>query len=169
MLSSDEKKYIQTIPEDKKVAIKPFSNKATQIANEIIGKVKEVDSGLEVIHMGASGLGISGQGDLDVYILVNPVRFNDYLPKLIKIFGEPKSKKFDSIAWEMKQDDYEIELYLTDPNSEPMKKQIKIFETLKNNPELLSKYEKLKEEMNGKSFRNYQEEKYKFYHKILEK
>lgn len=49
-----------------------------------------------------------------------------------------------------------------------MKKQIAVIEILKNNKGLLKKYEKLKESMNGKSFREYQEKKYEFYHRILD-
>jgi len=48
-----------------------------------------------------------------------------------------------------------------------MKRQIRVFEILKNNERLLKEYEELKENMNGKSFREYQKRKYEFYHKIL--
>lgn len=169
MLTPDEEKYIQQIPEDKIVVIKPFSQNETKTAEEIISKIKSQHPELEVLHMGASGLGTSGQGDLDIYALANPVKFSQYLSTLIQIFGEPKSTKQDSIAWEFEQEGYPVELYLTDPDSESMKSQIAVFKTLKTNPTLLSEYEALKAGMNGKSFRDYQKKKYEFYHKILGK
>lgn len=168
ILSDDEIKYISKIPEDKIVIIKPFSDKQTPIADEIISKINNIFPTLQVLHMGASGLKISGQGDLDIYILTHPGKFSQYLPVLEKIFDKPKSQKYDSIAWEFEVESYPIELYLTDPNSKPMKKQIGVFNILKKDPKLLQEYEHLKSQMSGKSFRKYQRKKYEFYHRILD-
>lgn len=167
MLSQKEKRYIRSIPQSKVVKIKPFNLKATKVANEIIQKVKEAAPNLRVIHMGASGLGISGQRDLDIYALAKPERFKDHLPDLIRLFGKPKSEKPNSVAWEFDDKGYSIEFYLTDPNSRSMKRQISVFEILKGNKKLLKEYERLKESMDGKSFRDYQRKKYEFYHRIL--
>lgn len=167
MLLESEKKYIETIPLDKIVMIFPFSPKATKLADDIIQKVKEVCPDLRVIYMGASGLGISGQRDLDIYALSDPKNFPKHLSKLIKLFGKPKRQKENSIDWEFRQDGYEVEFYLTNPKSPSMKRQIAVFEILNNNKKLREEYEILKENMNGKSFRDYQRKKYEFYHKIL--
>ena len=167
MLLEDEKKYIKTIPKGKVVKIFPFSSRATELADKIIQKVKGVCPRLKVVHMGASGLGISGQRDLDIYSLSSPQNFSQYLPKLIKLFGKPQSQKKDSIAWEFKQDGYQVEFYLTNPKSSSMKRQIAVFKVLKDNKKVLKQYERLKEGMDGKSFRDYQRKKYEFYHRML--
>lgn len=167
MLLPDEEKYIQTIPEDKIVRIFPFDPKVTQAAEEIISQVHAGFPNLEVLHMGASGLEISGQNDIDLYMLSPWQEFSKYLDDLIKIFGEPKSKRQDSVAWNFERNGFPVELYLTDPTSEPMKRQIGVYEILKSDPKLLKEYEILKQEMNGKSFREYQKQKYEFYHKVL--
>jgi GrpB-like predicted nucleotidyltransferase (UPF0157 family) len=118
--------------------------------------------------MGASGLGISGQGDIDIYALASLIEIESYFPIFQELFGEPVSKRDDSITWEMEIEGYPIELYLTDPNSKPMQRQLKVFQILKDNPKLLDEYKDLKEKMNGKSFREYQKQKYEFYHRILD-
>lgn len=48
-----------------------------------------------------------------------------------------------------------------------MKGQLKVFEMLKNSPELLKEYEQLKQACGGLPFREYQQRKYEFYNKIL--
>ena len=36
-------------------------------------------------------MAISGQGDLDVYIPVEELGFNQYLQRLVKVWGQPDS------------------------------------------------------------------------------
>jgi len=95
--------------------------------------------------------------------------FDKQKPLIKTLFGEPKNQKYDSVAWEFERDHHEVQLYLTDPSSPPMKKQIAVFQTLQKDENLRKKYEKMKEEMNGESFRDYQRKKYEFYHQIIDK
>ena len=167
MLTNDEKDYLSKIPLQKKVKIRPFHQRIKDISNKLIKNIKAKYPDLKILHMGASGLGISGQGDIDIYAFSSPIDFPKYLPGIKNILGKPKSHKPDSVAWEFNQDGYDIEFYLTNPESGPMKRQMAVFKKLKQNKELLSKYEKLKEGMDGKSFKEYQKKKYEFYHRIL--
>lgn len=168
MLTWDEEDFLKKIPKDKKVVVKPFDEKITQIADDIIKKVQQVLPNLEIKHMGASALGISGQGDIDIYIFSLPKDFKHYTPLLIKLFGNPKSSNEDSIAWKFEVGGHEVELYLTNPNSKTMQRQIAVFEALQKNKSLRKRYKELKEKLKGKSFREYQRKKYEFYHKILD-
>lgn len=167
MLTKDEKDYISKIPLDKKVVIKPYTNSMNKIASQVIIDVQAVCPNLDIVHMGASGLGISGQGDIDIYALANPNDFKRYLTPINKVLGKPSNQKFDSIAWTFIRNSNEVEFYLTDPKSDAMIRQLAVFEILQNNSDLLTEYKKLKEGLNGKSFREYQTRKYEFYHRIL--
>ncbi len=168
MLTWDEEDYLNKISEDKIVNIKPYNIRIKEIADKINQIILSAVPGLEIRHLGASALEISGQGDIDIYIFCQPMDFDKYICSLVGVFGEPKSKKSDSVVWKLIKESYEVEIYLTDPSSEPMQRQITIFEALKKDKKLLDKYEKIKEEMNGKSFREYQKRKYEFYHKIID-
>lgn len=168
MLSQDEENYLLKIPEDKVVEIKLFDARGKQVADSIIDQLKNKHPELNVIHMGASGLGISGQGDLDIYALVPESEIQKYVPSFIGLFGQPKVNKPNSVKWEFVMEGYPVELYITDQDSEPMRRQIRVFEILKNNAHLLREYELLKLEMNGKPLREYQRKKYEFYHRILD-
>lgn len=167
MLTQGEINFLNKIPEDKIVNIFPYNPQLEKTAQEIIKRVKSAFPNLEIIYMGASALKISGQGDIDIYCLAKPQDFSQYLPGLTEIFGSPKSSKIDSIAWELERNNVPIELYLTDPSSEPMKRQIAIFKKLQSDSKLLLEYEKLKKSFSGKTFKEYQMNKYEFYHKML--
>lgn len=168
MLTPDEIDYLNKIPVDKKVSIHSFNPKITFTADNLVNLVVQVCPHLEVKHMGASALGISGQNDIDIYAFSDPKDFDKYLPGIIEIFGEPLHKHETFCEWKFGKDEFDIEFYLTSKDSPTMRKQIRVFETLKNNPDLLKEYENLKSSMDGKSFKEYQEKKYKFYHKILD-
>jgi GrpB-like predicted nucleotidyltransferase (UPF0157 family) len=169
MLTKEEIDFLNKIPADKKVRVYPFNPKVIKVTEDLIQSINNIYPDLEVKHMGASALEISGQNDIDIYAFSYPKDFGKFLPGLIKLFGEPLHQHETFVEWKFKREGLDIEFYLTAKDSETMQKQIKVFETLKNNPDLLKEYERLKESMNGESFREYQEKKYEFYHKILEK
>ncbi|PIP57976.1 hypothetical protein COX03_00110 [Candidatus Woesebacteria bacterium CG22_combo_CG10-13_8_21_14_all_39_10] len=168
MLTKDELDFLNKIPADKKVYIYSFNPKAVKVAEDLIQSINNIYPDLEVKHLGTSALRISGQNDIDIYAFSDPKDFDRFLPDLTKLFGKPLHKHETFIEWKFKKDSFDIEFYLTAKDSETMKKQIKVFETLKSNGKLLKEYEKLKESMNRKSFREYQEKKYEFYHRILD-
>ena len=166
-LTKDQKKYLRKIPVNKIVKIYPFDRNISKVSKKIIQAVKVIYPDLEIRHLGASALGISGQNDLDIYAFANPSGFDKFLPGLIKLFGKPLHKHETFIEWNFIKSGFAIQFYLTDPNSSSMKDQIKVFEILKKNGKLLSRYEILKKTMNGKSFREYQRKKYDFFNKVL--
>ncbi len=167
MLSEAQAKYLLTIPDDKTVTIYPFTLELEAIAEELVTTAQKAVPDLLVRHMGASALGLSGQGDLDIYILCSQDQFDSHLPALIEVFGEPTKRGETSIKWAFEKNGFPVELYLTDPSSEAMQEQMKVFELLRDNEDLRKEYELLKEQMNGRSFRGYQTVKYEFYNRIL--
>ena len=167
MLTQAQQKYLLTIPKEKTVTIYPFTKELEQAADELIATVQRAVPDLTVQHLGASALGLSGQGDLDIYTFCDPAAFNVYLPRLIETFGEPEKRGKTSIKWAFEKNGFPVELYLTDPSSDAMQEQIKTFELLRDNEQLRSEYEALKEKMNGRPFRQYQVAKYEFYNRLL--
>lgn len=85
-----------------------------------------------------------------------------YLRKLSEIFGKQSKNK-----WQWEEDKYEISVHLSDPDDKKFQEQLDIFALFKSRPEVLKDYEKLKNSMNGKSYKEYQIAKYEFYNKVL--
>jgi len=167
MLTEEEKKFLKKIPYSKKVRIKPFNPKIRKIAEKPIKIIQKITPELEIKFMGASALGVAGQGDIDLYILCPSRDFQKYLPVLIDKFGEPKHITKTFIQWSFTKDAHDVELYLSDPTPESMRRQLKTFRILKNSPRLREEYQEIKESFDGKSYRAYQRKKYEFYNRIL--
>ena len=165
MLTENQEKYLLKISEDKKVRIVPYDPKAKEVVVDIKNKIAKGGIDLEVAHMGASALEISGQGDIDLYILCKEEDFNMYAPRLEKLFGL-KVSGISSYKWQLHINGFEIEMYLTDPKTPSMKEQIDVFEKLKNNKELLKEYESIKSSADNLSFREYMRLKYEFFNRI---
>ena len=137
MLTENQQKYLQKIPADKTVKIVAYDPKIPGIVQTIKDKISNAGINLEVSFMGASALKISGQGDIDLYIFCPEKDFQIYLPKLEEIFG-PKVQGISIIKWQLEKGGHEVEMYLTDPATSSMQEQMKVFEILKNNSQLLN-------------------------------
>jgi hypothetical protein len=167
MLTQDETNYLSKIDPTKKVFIHPFSPKVKETGDNIISKIKREFPNLEVVFLGTTALGISGQNDIDINVLVKPVDFDKYLPTFEKLFGKPLHIHNNFIEWNFNENGNEIELYLTNPEQDSLQRQLKVFNILKSDQILLKEYENMKSKFNGKSFHDYQKAKYEFYNKIL--
>ena len=167
MLSPDEQNYLDHLLPEKAeeiIVIKPYDPGLENIANDVIQEIHATIPDANIRFMGASELGISGQNDIDVYVLGSSGRLGGWILKLNELFGEQIKGK-----WQFNRDGFEISIYAADPESPTQKKQIEVFEKLKGNKSILKDYEKLKESMNGKTYKDYQIAKYEFYHALLNK
>ncbi len=166
MITKAESDYLNKIPEAKKAKLAPYDPAVRVVAEKIKVKAQRA-TGLEVLFMGASALGIFGQNDIDLYVLCEPTLFEEMKSKMILAFGQPVSTSPGSIKWAFIQAGFDVELYLTNPHSAPMRRQIKVFSIIKNAPSLQKEYESIKLGSVGVTFREYQRRKYEFYNKIL--
>ena len=163
MLTPDEQKYLETIPEDKIIVIRDFDPAAREKADEFIRKVKEAGVASEVLNMGSTELGIAGQNDIDINILSSQDTYKADFVILEKLFGNPKQSKMLPMKWEFKQNGFEVEVHLADASTETFKRHLRVFTALKNDPVLRTRYEALKKSCNGGSFRDYMKKKFEFF------
>lgn len=168
MLTKRDKQFLEKVPTNKKVTIKPFNPKARRLGEEIIKNIKETFPHTKVVYTGSTMLGIYGQQDIDIFVLANPNDFDRYLPFLKDSFGEPKHTNSDSINWDIKKNGFVIDLYLSSPKNPGTIRQLKILDVLGKNKELLKEYDTLKKKMDGKPMKEYQKKKFEFFNKILD-
>ena len=165
MLTREQERYLQNLPEakaNKLMVIKPYNPKTKIIAQRILTMIKDVIPEADARFMGASALGISGQNDVDIYIMCMDRMKDDYHSKLGTILGKTARNE-----WTWEEEGVEISVYLSDPDDKNFREQIEIFEVFTHNPKALREYELLKESMNGKTYREYQIAKYGFYNRAL--
>lgn len=167
MLTKSDKEYLKRVPKGKIVSIKKFDPRAKRIGKLIIKKIRTEFPKVTIKFMGSTLFEISGQQDIDIYVMAKRSNFSKYIPGLTKLFGKPNHKFNKFISWDVERDGFIIDLYLTDPNRTSLKKQLKIYNILKNNKKLLKEYESLKKKMHGKPLKQYQKRKMEFFNKIL--
>lgn len=168
MLTDGEIKYLATMPDDKKVIVKPFNPRGLEIADKIIMDIKSLEPDLEVMLIGSLPLKISGQEDIDISAFCIKSEQPKHIGNFKKLFGEPTRQTKNSICWDFQKDDFDVGVWLTDPTTETTKAQIQVFNLLKNNNDFLREYERIKEKAKDLTYKEYQTRKYEFYHKILD-
>jgi GrpB-like predicted nucleotidyltransferase (UPF0157 family) len=171
MLSKKQKDWLNHLSSEKKINILPFDPMATEIFLKIKSKIQDnLGKDTRVEHRGASSLGISGQDEIDVYVPVPPSVFDLYIPKMSKIFGEPRSLcPLERVRFSEEIDGKKIDLFLINDEHDDWINGCKFENYLKSHPKDLEVYRKLKEEMNGFSVKDYYTRKNEFINKILKK
>jgi len=168
MLTLNQEKYLATIPEDKKIVVQDFNPAVKVAADKVIAKIHAVKPDWNVWSMGSSELGIAGQNDIDINITSSPDKYAEQLPILVELFGEPRQRERLPMKWTLEQDNFEVELYLTDATSEMFKEHLDVFRMLKDSRGLSERYEAIKKSASGGSFRDYMRKKYEFFNELLE-
>lgn len=168
MLNAHQKQYISSIPEDQIAKINPYNPAIEQAFFVITARIKEAGINLPVRLLGSGSLKIAGNNDADISILCSAKDQEKFLPALVNIFGEPK-KGISIIKWELNILGVDVEMYLTDPNKESTREQLKLMDIFAQHPELVAEYEKIKLEHKDKPMRVYMEAKYNFFNHLIAK
>ena len=167
MLTEGEAKYLETVPDDQMVEVKPFDPRGLEVAEKIIAEIKELEPDLDIKLIGSLPLRIAGQEDIDISAYCIKSEQPKHVESFKKLFGEPTRQTGNSIAWDFERDGFSASVWLTDPTVETTKVQLEVFNILKSNPELLKEYERIKIEAKDLPYKEYQRRKYEFYHRIL--
>jgi GrpB-like predicted nucleotidyltransferase (UPF0157 family) len=166
MIKESQRKYLESLTPERlnsKVYVQPYDPKIEKIAEKIIGKIRKLIPNVDVRFLGASALKISGQNDIDIYILTPKESKENYINLLKDELGPWPTRK-----WKWSEEGIEISVYLSDPDDYKLKEQLDLFEILTTNKQVLREYEDLKESMNGSTYEDYQTAKYEFYNKVLD-
>lgn len=167
MLTPEEERYLLTIPEETRVVVRAYDPRVATVAQHLIERILEADHEAQVLFMGASALEISGQNDIDLYVMSLQRDFSSHRASLESLFGTPAAVSENSIKWELVGHDWPVTVYLTDPTSAAMSRQLRVNAILKTDEAARQQYEELKWVARDLPLREYQRRKYEFYHQLL--
>jgi GrpB-like predicted nucleotidyltransferase (UPF0157 family) len=171
MITAAQKRWLSHLRNDDAVKIYPPDPLASAKFEKIKKKIRLIlgkDAKIELC--GATSLGISGQGELDINIPVPPDKFYFALKKLKAVFGIPgsvyklKRARFVTYAKKTKS-----EIILVNQRSSDWSNCQKFENYLKTHPAALMAYERLKEAAAGLNTREYYRKKIEFINEILVK
>lgn len=170
MLSSEQKKWLSKLSDIKTISVIPYNPKNRLVFNKIKKDLIDNIGDIRVSLRGSTFLGISGQGEVDLYIPVAKKDFNIYLKKLINYLGDPGSiYDLRRVRFVKYIDNIKIEIFLINKNSRDWINGCKFENFLKHSTKYLDEYERIKKKYDGFSVRQYYTAKIKFINKILNK
>lgn len=153
-----------------KVKILPPNPRLNQIGEEFLDYLRNLlGKDIEIERRGASTLGISGKGEMDIYVRVLPEQFSKCLKILKKKYGEPGRIEELRARFNSKYEGIDVEIILINKDHPDEIEGRKFFSYLKTHPESLKEYEVVKKKSAQISEREYYLQKDKFIRKILKK
>ena len=170
MLTVTQKKFLDSLGPEKLnrvVIVEPWEPAGLSLANNLVDEIQNIVPELEVVLMGSVYFKIAGEKDIDITIYCSKPEQVNYVEKLERFLGKHTSEGKGHTGWELKKDGYNITVYLSDPRSPNSQVQKQLFELLQTRPDLVKEYEQIKLLANGKTYREYQTNKYEFFNKVL--
>lgn len=168
MLTKEQEEWLNHLSDTHTVKIIPFNPKVKSVFQKIKSEIQSKLS-VEVLHRGASSMGISGKGDIDIYIPIAEKDFEDTFEKLSGILGKPGSHYPNQRArWNRDDEGFEVEIFLVNTSHESWLKSVAFENYLLSNHEALQEYRIIKEEAEGLSTREYYRKKIEFMNKIID-
>jgi GrpB-like predicted nucleotidyltransferase (UPF0157 family) len=170
MLTPTQQKWVDHLSDTNKVEIFPLDSKCNKKFEQIKSQIQSaIGTEFEILHRGASSLGISGQKEIDVYIPIPGEMIQGLIPRMEQVFGKPSSiYLLERTKFRPTIDGTVIEIMLINKEHESWIRGERFYEYLKENPETLEKYKKLKEDATGVSTREYYRRKIEFINEVLE-
>ncbi len=173
MLTERQKAYLAILSPkkaEKIISIEPFNPAIPAITERVMQEIRTHLPQADVRCMGSSVLGISGENDIDMYVLIDQADLQYYITSLNELFAGksgPDKSQTHLHKWYWEESGSEVTVFLSDKNDKWVKEQLKTFDLLVTHPEIVKKYEEMKGTMNGKTLKEYKIAKYEFYNKML--
>jgi len=171
MLSKKQKEWIDHLSDKKTIKIIPYDPTSEDKFKRIKSKIqKELGKSVEVKHCGATSLKISGQDEMDIYLPISPDEFDDMIGRLTKLFGKPRSHyPLERARFVTEESGKHIDVFVINNKNEGWTNSLKFEKYLRSHPEELKRYEKLKENGDGLSVREYYKRKIVYINELLAK
>lgn len=172
MITQEQEKWLSHLSDTNKVDIAPFDPKSNEKFEEIKKQIQSVlGNKTRVLHRGASGLGISGQPEIDIYIPVLPEKFDRTVLEMEKIFNKKPYSIYplERTKFILFKGQTKLEIMVVNKLNKSWIDNETFYQYLKRHPEALEQYRKLKEDGRGLSNQSYYRKKIEFINNILDK
>ncbi|NTW15055.1 MAG: phosphotransferase [Candidatus Moranbacteria bacterium] len=148
----------------KRVRIEPFDPKGEEIARAVIQEIRAAQPDDVTVHLlGSVSMGIAGRRDIDIFVECDPDAFRPRAARLSEAFGPSVRTKPEYVEWEFVRDGWEIDILLIDPESAKFGYQTSVVWMVQQDPVLRSRYDVLKRSLDGKTLREYEQAKRRFF------
>ena len=170
MITKEQEVWLEHLSDKDLVKFFPYDSSSVAKFQKVKALIQDKIGSIEVAHRGASSMGISGQGELDIYVPVSADKFDSLILPLTTLFGSPGSVyPLERARFVTYVDGTKAEVFVINNQSKGWLDGVKFEEYLHSHPELIEEYKTLKEEGNGLSTRAYYRRKIEFINEILDR
>lgn len=171
MITPEQEKWLSHLNDSNSIEIFSFDTTTGEKFEKVKKQIqKALGDDIAVEHRGATGLGISGQDEIDIYIPALPENWDSFIFSLTKLFGEPRSHYvLERARFVTTVDEKHVDVFLINSEHSGWLNLLKFEKYLKENPEELKVYENLKESLAGLSTQAYYRKKIEYINDILSK
>jgi GrpB-like predicted nucleotidyltransferase (UPF0157 family) len=169
MLTPDQEKWINHLSDTKTIQIVPFDQTCEEKYLQVKAAVQRVlGFDQDVVHGGASSLGVSGQDEIDIYVPVPVYNFYKVVERIKNLYGDAHS------LYPLKRAHFvtaitgkHIDIFVINEADAGWKDSLLFMAFLRSHSEALEKYRRFKESNAGLTMREYYRRKTEFINEIL--
>ncbi|KKR96746.1 MAG: hypothetical protein UU47_C0008G0004 [candidate division TM6 bacterium GW2011_GWE2_41_16] len=171
MLTPAQETWLAYLNDTDSIEIHPADPHAAEKFEKIKNRIQTTLGEQTVVeHCGSTNMGISGQGELDVYIPVRPEQFDQIVDKVAQIFEKPGSRyPLERARFVTHVDGTKVEVFVINQQSQGWIDCCRFESYLKTHHETLEAYRMLKEAGRGLSTQKYYRKKTAFINEILDR
>lgn len=168
MLLREQEDALAEIPEDAVAHIHSFDEHSREVAMRFIEDIRVAVPGAEVLHLGATKIGIAGENDINIGVIAKD-NFDAALKTIESFFGEPSQYEGGArfARWLGSREDHAVDLFLSAEISPRLQEFIDTQRVLEARGDLRSEFERLKFSFDGKSMREYTRAKFEFFNSTV--
>ena len=168
MLLREQQEALAEIPEDAIAHVHSFDERTREVAMRLVEDLKVAVPNSEVLHLGATKIGIAGENDIDIGVIVHE-DFDVAKRTISSFFGEPiqsdQTAKF--ARWTGSRDEHPVDLFLCAEITPRIQEFIDTQSVLEARGDLRSAFERLKFSFDGKSMKEYTKSKFEFFNSTV--
>jgi GrpB-like predicted nucleotidyltransferase (UPF0157 family) len=171
MLTKADINWLEHLSNSRRIKIVPYDPDVQNIFNAQRNEILNIlGQQTIVLHGGSSGLGISGQDEIDIFIPVSRALFDKTVKKLTVAYGLPGSYYAqERVRFNRYVKRKKIEVFVVNKSSVRWKRSVAFENYLRTHSVALKAYNKLKEEANGKGVKDYYRLKLEFANEVIAK
>src|SRR5438105_3784223 len=113
MLTDQQRGWLDRLSDNDHVEIVPYDPKVKEVYKQQKAELQSILGASAVVHhKGASAWGISGKGDVDIYIPVAVEQFDRCYEQLRQVLGQPGSHyPQERVRWSKQVEGIDVEIF----------------------------------------------------------
>ena len=167
--TSEEQYNIDAASSTEKFILKPWDSKAHAMAESIVDFLKKTFPEFEVYFIGSLALRISGSNDIDMNVYCKECSSEDiarHAQLISEKYSKPTRVEPTIAQWVFTHDGVSVDIILYNGQFEGADSQTVLHEKLAGSAALRTEYEAMKQQMDGKSVRDYVRGKILFFKRM---